>query len=125
MLHGAVLAAFMVFWAERFAKADGPEHRLRMSFFVLSVLASISFALVMILSLAALTVTLAVTVVAAAALDRQYNLAPMTLFIASGVVTLGYRLIADPGLGWAMDDATSFEFLLAYGGVLAALIASL
>ena len=38
-LHGAVLAAFMVFWAERFAKADGPEDRLRMSFFVLSALA--------------------------------------------------------------------------------------
>ena len=124
-LHGAALAAFMVFWAERFARADGPEHRLRMSFFVLSALASISFALVMILSSAALTVALAVTVVAAAALDRQYNLVPMTLFIAAGVVTLGYRLIADPGLEWAMDDATNFEILLAYGGVLAALIASL
>jgi hypothetical protein len=96
-----------------------------MSFFVLSALASISFALVMILSSAALTVALAVTVVATAALDRQYNLVPMTLFIAAGVVTLGYRLIADPGLEWAMDDATNFEILLAYGGVLAALIASL
>jgi uncharacterized membrane protein len=49
----------------------------------------------------------------------------MTLSIAAGVVTLGYRLIADPGLEWAMDDATNFEILLAYGGVLAALIASL
>lgn len=49
----------------------------------------------------------------------------MTLFIAADVVTLEYCLIADPGLGWAMDDATNFEFLLAYGGVLAALIASL
>jgi uncharacterized membrane protein len=124
-LHGAALAAFMVFWAERFAKADGPENRLRMSFFVLSALACISFALVMILSSAALTVALAVTVVAAAALDRQYNLAPMSLFIAAGVVTVGYRLIADPGLDWAMKDASIFELLLAYGGVLAALIASL
>ena len=124
-LHGAALAAFMVFWAERFAKADGPENRLRMSFFVLSALACISFALVMILSSAALTVALAVTVVAAAALDRQYNLAPMSLFIAAGVVTVGYRLIADPGLDWAMTDASIFELLLAYGGVLAALIASL
>ena len=124
-LHGATLAAFMVFWAERFARADGPEHRLRMSFFVLSALACISFALVMILSSAALTVALAVTVVAAAALDRQYNLAPMSLFIAAGIVTLGYRLIADPGLDWAMDRATIPELLLAYGGVLAAMIASL
>jgi uncharacterized membrane protein len=124
-LHGAALAAFMVFWAERFAKADGPENRLRMSFFVLSALACISFALVMVLSSAALTVALAVTVVTAAALDRQYNLAAMSLFIAAGVVTLGYRLIADPGLDWAMTDASILELLLAYGGVLAALIASL
>jgi uncharacterized membrane protein len=124
-LHGAALAAFMVFWAERFARVDGPEKRLRMSFFVLSALACISFAFVMILSSAALTVALAVTVVAAAALDRKYNLAPMSLFIAAGIVTLGYRLVADPGLDWAMHGAAIPELLLAYGGVLAALIASL
>lgn len=124
-LHGAALAAFMVFWAERFARADGPEDRLRMSFFVLSALACISFALVMVLSSAALTVALAVTVAAAAALDRKYDLAAMTLFISAGIVTLGYRLVADPGLDWAMRDASILEILLAYGGVLAAMIAGL
>ena len=123
-LHGAVLAAFMVFWAERFAKADGPEDRLRMSFFVLSALASISFALVMIFSSAALTLALAVTVVVAAALDRKFNLWPMSIFINVGVVTLGYRLVADPGLGWAID-APVIEVILAYGGVLAAFIGCL
>lgn len=124
-LHAAVMAAFMVFWAERFARADGPDDRLRMSFFVLSALASISFALVMILSSAALTVALAVIVVAAAALDRRFDLYPMTIFIAAGVVTLGYRLVADPGLGWATGSASIFELVLAYGGVLAAMIAGL
>lgn len=124
-LHAAVMAAFMVFWAERFARADGPDDRLRMSFFVLSALASISFALVMTLSSAALTVALAVIVVAAAALDRRFDLYPMTIFIAAGVVTLGYRLVADPGLGWATGSASIFELVLAYGGVLAAMIAGL
>jgi uncharacterized membrane protein len=124
-LHAAVMAAFMVFWAERFARADGPDDRLRMSFFVLSALASISFALVMILSSAALTVALAVIVVAAAALDRKFDLYPMTIFIAAGVVTLGYRLVADPGLGWATGSASIFELVMAYGGVLAAMIAGL
>ena len=124
-LHAAMMAAFMVFWAERFARADGPDDRLRMSFFVLSALACISFALVMILSSAALTVALAVIVVAAAALDRGFNLYPMTIFIAAGVVTLGYRLVADPGLGWATGSASIFELVLAYGGVLAAMIAGL
>ena len=124
-MHAAVMAAFMVFWAERFARADGPDDRLRMSFFVLSALASISFALVMTLSSAALTVALAVIVVAAAALDRRFDLYPMTIFIAAGVVTLGYRLVADPGLGWATGSASIFELVLAYGGVLAAMIAGL
>ena len=123
-LHGAVLSAFMVFWAERFAKADGPDDRLRMSFFVLSALASISFALVMIFSSAALTLALAVTVVVTAALDRKFDLWPMSIFINAGVVTLGYRLVADPGLGWAMD-APVIEVILAYGGVLAAFIGCL
>ena len=122
-LHAVVMAGFMVFWAERFARADGPDDRLRMSFFVLSALACISFALVMVLSSAALTVALAIIVVAAAALDRRFNLYPMTIFIAAGVVTLGYRLVADPGLGWATDSASIFELVLAYGGVLAAMIA--
>ena len=124
-LHAAMMAAFMVFWAERFARADGPDDRLRMSFFVLSALACISFALVMILSSAALTVALAVIVVAAAALDRKFDLYPMTIFIAAGVVTLGYRLVADPGLGWATGSASIFELVMAYGGVLAAMIAGL
>jgi uncharacterized membrane protein len=122
-LHAVVMAGFMVFWAERFARADGPDDRLRMSFFVLSALACISFALVMVLSSAALTVALAIIVVAAAALDRRFNLYPMTIFIAAGVVTLGYRLVADPGLGWATGSASIFELVLAYGGVLAAMIA--
>jgi uncharacterized membrane protein len=123
-LHGVALAAFMVFWAERFAKADGAEDRLRMSFFVLAALSSVSFALVMIFSSGALTLALAVTVVVAALLDRKYDLWPMSIFINLGVATLGYRLVADPGLDWALK-APVIEMTLVYGGVLAAFVASL
>ena len=48
----------------------------------------------------------------------------MGLFISVGVVTLGYRLLADPGLSWA-EAAPLVEILVAYGGTLAAFLASL
>ncbi|MEO0504400.1 MAG: DUF2339 domain-containing protein, partial [Pseudomonadota bacterium] len=42
-----------------------------------------------------------------------------------GVVAVGARLIVDPGLPWALDEAAIWEILLAYGGALAAFVASL
>ncbi len=123
-LHAIVMAAVMVGLAARFARVDG-DNRLRVSVFVLAALASITFALVLILSSAALTVALAVTVVSAAALDRQFRLPLMQVFIAIGVVAVGARLVADPGLIWAVEDAALWELLLAYGGALVAFVASL
>ena len=123
-LHAAALAALMSVMAERFARVDGPEHRLRTAFFVLSALSCITFALVLILSLAALTAAIAVTVVVAAWLDRKFDLPQMAWFVAAGVVTLGYRLVADPGMIWAIDTGLA-EMLLAYGSAFAAMVAGL
>ncbi|MEO0668927.1 MAG: DUF2339 domain-containing protein [Pseudomonadota bacterium] len=123
-LHAIVMAAAMVGLATRFAAVDGAD-RLRASVFILSALASITFALVLILSSAALTVALAVTVVAAAALDRRFELPLMQVFISVGVVAVGARLIVNPGLLWALDEAAIWEMLLAYGGALAGFVASL
>ncbi|MEO0389951.1 MAG: DUF2339 domain-containing protein [Pseudomonadota bacterium] len=117
-LHAITMAALMVALALRFARVDG-NNRVRTSVFVLSALASITFALVLILSLAALTVALAVTVAVAAALDRRFDLPLMQVFVSVGVVTVGARLIGDPGLVWALD-APLWEVLLAYGGTLGA-----
>ncbi len=122
-LHAAALAALMVLFAERLARQDG-EARLRVSFAMMSALSSMAFAFVIVLSAVALTVALAVTVVAAAALDRKWNLKPMGWFIAAGVITLGYRLVADPGLDYAGEGPLS-GVLLAYLGTLAAFIAAL
>ncbi|MCR8827529.1 DUF2339 domain-containing protein [Pseudosulfitobacter koreensis] len=123
-LHAAALAVMMGVLAERFARVDGSEHRLRTAFFVLSALSCITFALVLILSLAALTAAIAVTVVVAAWLDRRFDLPHMGWFVAAGVATLGYRLVADPGLIWAVNVAL-FEMLLAYGSAFAAMVAGL
>lgn len=122
-LHAMVMAIVMVSLALRFAQADGQD-RTRASLFVLSALASISFALVLILSLAALTVALAVTVLVAGLLDRQFKLPLMQIVITVGVPAVGVRLIADPGLDWAMD-APIWELVLAYGGALVAFVAAL
>jgi uncharacterized membrane protein len=69
-------------------------------------------------------VALASTVVAAAILDRRFNLPPMGWYISVGVVSLGFRLIADPGLAWAEWAAIS-EVVLAYGGTLVAFVGAL
>ena len=122
-LHAAGLAVLMVLFAERLARADG-EERLRVSFAVMSALACMAFAFVIVLSSVALTVALAITVLAAAALDRQWNLKPLGWFIAAGVVTLGYRLVVDPGLDFAGEGPLA-GVLLAYLGTLAAFIVSL
>ena len=122
-LHAMAIAALMVVMAERFARADGPDDRLRVSMAMLSALASIAFALVLLFSSAALTTALAVTIVAAAWLDRQFNLPLMGVYILAGVTTIGYRLVIDPGLDWAFD-APLFEMLLSHGGAVLAFAAA-
>ena len=122
-LHSIVMAALMVSLALRFARRDG-EDKTRVSVFVLSAMASITFAMVLIVSLAALTVALAATVVVTAALDRRFDLPLMQIFIAVGVTAVGFRLVADPGLYWA-TDAPLGDMVLAYGGAFIAFCASL
>lgn len=122
-LHAAAIAGLMVLLAERFARRDGPD-RLRVSFFVMSALSCIAFAFVIVLSSAALTIALAVTVVTAAALDRKWNLPPLSLFITVGVAVLGFRLVADPGLEFGRFGPLP-EMLLAYVGTFAAFAAAL
>jgi uncharacterized membrane protein len=122
-LHAAGLAVLMALFAERLARVDG-NARLRVSFAVMSMLACLAFAFVIVLSSVALTVALAVTVLAAAALDRRWNLPPLAWFIAVGVVTLGYRLVVDPGLDYA-ENGPLAGVVLAYGGTLAAFVAAL
>ncbi|KUJ80410.1 hypothetical protein AVO45_04990 [Ruegeria marisrubri] len=122
-LHALALGALMVVLTERFAHADG-EARMRSALATLSALSCLAFACIIVLSSAALTVALAVTVAMAAALDRKFTLPPMSWFIYVGVVTLGFRLVLDPGLDWA-EDAPLPEMLLAYGGTLIGFVLAL
>jgi uncharacterized membrane protein len=122
-LHAMAIGAVMVVMAERFARADRADDRRRVSFAVLSALACIAFGVVIVFTTAALTTALAITVVAAAWLDRQFNLPLMGLYILAGIATIGYRLVVDPGLRWAAD-APILEMLLSHGGAVLAFAVS-
>ncbi len=121
-LHPMVLAAGMVALAARFARSDGDDHR-RMAYATLSALSLIALSLFLLTSATALTLALAVLLVAAAWLDRRYVLREMGLFIQIAVAVLSYRLLIDPGIDWAMEGPLA-QVLLAFVGTIAAQIAA-
>lgn len=122
-LHVIALSALMVGLAVVFAKADAGDMR-RAAYATLSALSLIALALFLITTKGALTVALAALLVSAAALDRRFRLPEMGWFIQAGILVLGWRLIVDPGLVWAVDGAALWEVVASYGGgALAALVA--
>lgn len=122
-LHVIALAALMVALALRFARIDAPQMR-RAAYATLSALSLIALALFLLTTKTALTLALAVLVVVAAALDRRFRLPEMSLFLQAGAALLGYRLLIDPGLAWALD-ASLVPVLLSFTGTIAAMIATL
>ena len=122
-LHIMVLAAGMVALALRYAGLDA-EDRRRVAYATLSALSLIALALFLLTTKTALTLALAVLALVAAGLDRRFKLPEMGYFIQAAVAVLGYRLLADPGLDWAMAAPVG-QVLLAFVGVIAALVAAL
>ncbi len=119
-LHAVALGAMMVVLAERFARVDG-EKRMRPALATLSALSCLSFACIIVLSSAALTVALVAMIVVAAALDRRFELPPMSWFIWAGVFTVTVRLVLDPGLVWA-ESAPLLEMTLVYSAAVVGFI---
>lgn len=123
-LQVIALAALMVGLALAFARADAGDMR-RTAYMVLAALSLIALALFLTLTEGALTLALAALVVVAAALDRRFRLPEMGFFLQAGVIALSYRLVVDPGLGWAVNRAALWEVVAAYGGATAAMAAAL
>ncbi len=115
--HVLSVAVVMTLLAERAARIDG-EDRTRVAFFALAALTMISFVLTLLLTKTALTLALAVMVVAAATLDRRYGIKPLTYFVQIGGAICSYRLIADPGIFWALETGW-LEMSLGFIGVIA------
>jgi len=115
--HAMFVAIVMVAFALWCARIDGQE-RKRVAIFALAAMTMISFALMVMLTTAALTLSIAVMVLLAALIDKQFDLRLLSVFVQVGGVICGYRLLADPGVIWAFD-APLPEFVLAYVGVIA------
>lgn len=115
--HAMAVAIAMTLFALQCARVDG-ENRKRAAIFALSAMTMISFALMVMLTSAALTLAIALMVLLAALIDRQLDLKLLSVFVQVGGVVVGYRLVADPGVIWAYH-APLTEFVLAYGGVIA------
>lgn len=114
-LHVAGLALLMTVLAQNCLK-DDDGWRLRPSIFALSALNLIAFAVSIVLTETALTLAFAAVAISASWLDRRYDLKLLSYFVQIGVVVCGYRLLADPGLPWAVE-APFHEVLIAFGGV--------
>lgn len=120
--HIVAMAALMTLLATRFAATDdGRMHRA--AYAVLSGLSLAALALFVMTTATALTLALGVLIVAAAALDRRFNLPEMGLFVQAGVAVLTWRLLIDPGLDFA-DTAPLLAVILSFGGSIAALLAA-
>lgn len=116
------LAAIMVVLANQFSRKDG-EDRTATAYFTLAALTMISLALILLLSSAALTLALAVMSLGAALLDRRYNLPALSVFVIAGAGVIGWRLVLDPGVFWAMG-ASLWEVVATYSATLLLLWAS-
>ncbi len=118
-VHILAIAAFLTFCAERALRQDG-ENRLRTAIFAIAALNMIAFALSILFTKTALTLGLAGLVVSAAWLDRKFDIKQLTFFVQPGVIVCSFRLIADPGLSWALR-APLPEVTIGFVGVIALL----
>ncbi len=122
-LHVMAGAALMVVFALRFAARDGEDHR-RPAYATIAALVLIALALFLVTSGEALTLALAVLVLATAVLDRRFDLRELAVLVQVGVAVLGWRITIDPGADWALT-AGLFSVLAVYGGVILAVAAAL
>lgn len=121
-LSAAAMAVFMGGVASWFARIDGVDKR-RVALPVLAALTMISFAFVIVLSQAALTLALALSLLSAALIDRRFGMAPLAFFVQVLVVIIGWRLILDPGIHWALEVPLGHVLLAFVGSIMAMILA--
>ncbi len=125
-LHAMALAGAATWLALRYAARDAGQGP-RLGAAASMAFALLAFALMLVLSTAALTVALAVLMVAAAAMDRRFDIPSLGAFQILGAFVLTWRLVVDPGLLWHLDlqilwrtgGASLVDFLLSLMATLA------
>ena len=128
-------AALMVVFAQRRLHGVGGQKpdaeqagaRFDAGLFAASACVLMTLALFVLLTKSALTLALAVLVLAAALLYRRLAMAPLAWVFQLGTALIGYRLLADPGVIWSFDTYASgadlISVIVAHLGPLAAFLA--
>ncbi|MBR3371372.1 MAG: DUF2339 domain-containing protein [Rhodobacteraceae bacterium] len=117
-LHAMALAGLATVLALRYAAQDaGQGPRLGASAAV--AFAFVALGLMMVLGQAALTIALAVLMVAAATLDRRFDIPALGVFQILASMALLWRLVLAPGIGWHLSEAAFAEMLASLVATLA------
>lgn len=117
-LHAMAAAGLATVLALRYGVRDkgcGP----RLGAAAAAAFALVALGLMLMLGQAALTVALAVLMVAAAAMDRRFDIPGLGAFVGLASLALGWRLVLDPGVTWHIEDAGTAAFLAAIAATLA------
>ncbi len=83
-------------------------------YFAASAATLITLALFTLLTQAALTLAICVLVVAAVVLYARLPMAPVAWVFQLGAALIGYRLLIDPGVIWAIAEASALDAALTY-----------
>ena len=116
------IAALMTWLTTRYARTDG-EDRLRTSLALCAAIVMISFAVVTLLSEAALTIALALTTAITAYIAANQKLPILAHLVSVGAIVVSGRLVLNPGVFWAVDAPLwelCFAFILSIGLLIAA-----
>ena len=127
--HVLAVSALMVVLAEQMVRVtnrlgdDSGTARLRLALFALAALNMIAFALSIVLTETALTLGFAGLAVSAAWLDRKFDIRPISWFVQGAIALCSYRLVADPGLPWALETSL-IELSIGFLGTMALIAAA-
>lgn len=117
-LHAMALAALATMLALRYGARDGGQGP-RLGGAAAAAFALVALGMMLILGQAALTLALAVLMVAAAAMDRRFDIPALGMFQVLGSMALTWRLVLDPGIEWHLNMAALPEALASVTATLA------
>ncbi|KEO50954.1 DUF2339 domain-containing protein [Thioclava pacifica] len=112
-------AAMMVLLAQRRGARAGASRQRDLGLLAAAAILMISLAFFLLLTKAALTLALALLMVLASLIDRRFDLRVLSWVAQLGAAVIGYRLLIDPGLFYAIERASWAEFALSYLGAMA------
>ena len=117
-LHAMALAALATMLALRYGARDAGQGP-RLGAAAAAAFALLALGMMLILGQAALTMALAVLMVAAAAMDRRFDIPALGVFQVLAMLALTWRLVLDPGLDWHLQEASLPEVLASVSATLA------